>query len=313
MESGVEQFFNRYLEVKLPKYVPGVPVDNPMNGVGIHGVFDAKYNRLIITKLDYEPLVDGITYSNGKFYSGTTEVSLTDSNYFCNRSFTISYDFEAQSWISFHTYLPSFYVGSGNFFLSGYQNKSWKHHVEDKFCYFYNEQAPYTIEYPFAFQYQDEILQAVADYSKTLQYVDGYQIEVDDVYFNKCILYNNQQCSGILNLAQKPKNNMSEYMKYPIYNSDSKTILYTKSDNLYKINQFWSLVKDHKQPIFKRSCEALSFDKELNQENMNYSKMAFKKAPLRAKDLKCRFTLDNRTDTRIVSQLTTIQTQKSFK
>ena len=106
---------------------------------------------------------------------------------------------------------------------------------------------------------------------------------------------------------------MSEYMKYPIYKADSKTILYTKSDNLYKINQFWSLVKDVKQPIFKKTCQALSYDKELNQENMNYSKMTWKKAPIRAKDLKCRFILDNRADTRIVSQLTTIQTQKSFK
>lgn len=313
MSSGVEQFFNKNLEVKLPKYVSGVPIDNTFNGVGITGVYDAKYNRLILTKLDYEPKVDGITYSKGKFYYEEEEIELTNLTYFCNKSFTISYDFETQSWISFHTYLPSYYVGSSNFYLTGYQGSTWKHLTTYTFNEFYNQQAPYILEYPYAFEFLDEILQSVTDYSKTLQYINGDQIEIDDVYFNKVILYNNQQCSGILNLVKKPKNNLNQYMKYPIYNTDSKTILYTKSDNFYKINQFWSLVKDVKQPIFKKTCQALSFDKELNQLNMDYSKMSFKKAPLRAKDLKCRFILDDRTDTRIVSQLVAVETQKSYK
>ena len=334
MSSGVEQFFNRNLEVKLPTYFPTMPVDNTYNGVGITGVFDAKYNRLILTKIDYEPLNNAITYRDGKFYVSQrvdkilgpkdipkpgeidyvqTEIQLGDPEYFCNKSFTISYDFETQSWISFHSYLPNWYVGSNNFFLSGRPGDSWRHSTTLTFCLFYNEQADYILEYPYAFQYQDEILQSVADYSKTFQYVDGYPIEVNDVYFNKAILYNNQQCSGVLNLDPKPRNNLNQYMKYPIYNLDSKTILYTKSDNLYKINQFWSLVKDIKQPLFKKTCQSLSYDKVINQDNMNYSKMAFKKSPLRAKDLKCRFILDNRTDTRIVSQLMTIETQKSFK
>ena len=312
-ESGVEQFFNKNLEIQLVKHFSEVNIDNHYTGVGIHGVFDAKYDRLILTKIDYIPLVEGIKFSNNKFYMGEKEIFLSNTTYFCNKSFTISYDFYTQSWISFHSYIPNYYVGHNNFFYSGTKNQTWKHLIDNKFLYFYGKQEPYVIEYPFAFQYQDEILQSVADYCKTYQYIDGDPIEVNDVYYNKCILYNNQQCSGVLELQAKPRQNMSEYMKYPIYKTDSKTILYTKSDNLYKINQFWSLVKDVKQPIFKKTCQALSIDKELNQENMNYSKMTWKKAPLRAKDLKCRFILDNRNDTRIVSQLTTIQTQKSFK
>jgi hypothetical protein len=313
IESGVEQFFNRHLQVQLPNHIANVPLDNNFNGVGIHGVYDAKYNRLILTKIDYVPTHEGITYDKGVFYYNGEKVLLSDTGHFCNKSFTISYDFDYQSWISFHSYLPEYYVGANNFFLSGQEGKTWKHHTSNTFCYFYENEAPYIIEYPYAFEYQDEILQAVSDYSKTLQYIDGDPVEVDDVYFNKVILYNNQQCSGVLNLHQKPKNNLNSYMKYPLYNTDSKTILYTKSDNFYKINQFWSLVKDVKQPIFKKTCQALSFDKELNQDNMDYGKRSFKKAPLRAKDLKCRFILDDRTDTRIISQLVTVETQKSFK
>lgn len=313
-DSGVEQFFNKNLEVKLPKYFPSVPIDNTFNGVGITGVYDAKYDRFILTKIDYTPSVDGITYVDGVFYYEGAEISLTDTRYFCNRSFSISFDFDTQSWISFHSYIPSFYVGSSNFFISAQNGQTWRHHTANNFCRFYNQQSEYILEYPYNFEYLDEILQSVSDYSKTFQYdSDDNSIQVNDVYFNKVILYNDQQCSGILQLTPKPKANLSEYMKYPLYNTDSKTILYTKSDNFYKINQFWSMVKDHKQPIFKKTCRALSWDKELNQSNMDYGKMSFKKAPLRAKDLKCRFILDNRYDTRIVSQLVAIETQKSFK
>lgn len=309
--SGVEQFFLRYLEVRLPSYFPEVPIDNAYNGVGIHGVYDNKYNRFILTKIDYEPLSPDIIYKKGRFYYNNTEVFLNNPLYFCNRSFTISYDLDNGWWSSFHSYIPAFYIGYSKTFLSFGNNKTWRHQPFT-FNNFFGEVAPYILEYPYAFKTQDEILQSVCTYNKTLQYVDGEQIEVDDAWFNKAELYNNQQHSGILELVQKPRNNMSQLMKYPIYGTSSKTILYTKNDNLYCINQFWSLVKDAKKPIYVKTCQSLSFDKVLNQENMSYSKMAFRKAPLRAMDLKCRFTLDNRSDTRIVSQFVIAETQKSF-
>ena len=46
-------------------------------------------------------------------------VSLTDPEYFCNKSWTASYNFNTQSWISFHSYTPNFYIGENNFFYSG--------------------------------------------------------------------------------------------------------------------------------------------------------------------------------------------------
>jgi hypothetical protein len=106
---------------------------------------------------------------------------------------------------------------------------------------------------------------------------------------------------------------MSEVMKYPKYNGDSKTITYTKSDNFYQINTFWSLVRDVKKPLFVKTCKSLSYDKEVNQDNMNYGKLSFGKAPLRAKDLRVRMILDDRDDARIVSQFIVAPTQTSYK
>jgi hypothetical protein len=48
-----------------------------------------------------------------------TVVRLTDSKYFCNKSWSLSFNFNTNSWISFHSYIPNFYIAENNFFYSG--------------------------------------------------------------------------------------------------------------------------------------------------------------------------------------------------
>jgi hypothetical protein len=198
----------------------------------------------------------------------------------------------------------------------------WRHLTNPEiYNTFYGTTEPYVIEYPFAYKFMDEILQNIKDYTKVYKYSpselgvfnDNARVEVDNVWFNKAILYNGQQCSGLLELAPKPKNNLKDYGKYPIYNADSKVITYTKNDNFYQYNTFWSLVKNKSIPMFTASCESLSIDKILNQSNMDYSKRSFKKEPLRAKELKVRHILDNRSDIHLTSQFIVAPTQNSYK
>ena len=198
----------------------------------------------------------------------------------------------------------------------------WKHLLNTtKYNNYYGKIYPYIIEYPFAYQYQDEILQNVQDYSRVYKHIkdpfnsftDFEKVEVNNEWFNKAVLYNGQQSSGILNLVPKPINNLKEYVSYPKFNLDSKSILYTKSDNLYQYNTFWSIVKNTSEPLFIKSCENLSIDKEVNQSNMDYSSRSFKKEPLRAKYLKIRHIKDDSDDTHIVSQFIKGTTQKSYK
>lgn len=186
---------------------------------------------------------------------------------------------------------------------------------------FYGCIHPYIIEYPFAYKYQDEILQNVKDYSKVYRYIpsvdgvfnDNQKVETDQHYFNKAVLYNGQQSSGVLELVPKPLNNLNQYMKYPLYNAESKTITFTKSDNFYQYNTFWSLIKSKTVPLFINSCQSMSIDKIVNQANMDYGKRSFKKEPLRAKELKVRHILDNSSETHIVSQFIITPAQISYK
>jgi hypothetical protein len=186
---------------------------------------------------------------------------------------------------------------------------------------FYGAIEPYIIEYPFAYKFKDELLQNVVDYTKAYEYLsipdgvfnDNTRIETNDKWFNKAILYNGQQSSGLLELVAKPMNNMRAYMQYPILNADSKTITYTKSDNFYQYNTFWALEKSSQVPLFNTSCESLSIDKVINESNMDYGPRSFKKATLRAKEVKVRHILDNSSTTHLVSQFILTPAQISYK
>jgi hypothetical protein len=228
--SGLNRFFTDHLAFEILRYFPNVPTDNHFNGVGLHGVYDSKFDRIIITKLDYVPLRNDIKYDaaanefyienvfpqnpatttttttlpptcfcyevvitsdgGGESFSGgivyndcdtgemiyrtflnpgtyyqcavegtvhfsfgdgsitltgtcegcgtttttssttstttttypiitRTVVDLTDVNYFCNKSWSLSFNFNTMSWISFHSYIPNFYIAENNFFYSG--------------------------------------------------------------------------------------------------------------------------------------------------------------------------------------------------
>jgi len=186
---------------------------------------------------------------------------------------------------------------------------------------FYGKTEPYILEYSAAYKYNDEILQNIKSYDKVYEYLpisDGVfnyntKIETDDKYFSNLIIYNGQQCSGMLNLFPKPLHNMKEYLSYPKFKSDGKDILFTKSDNFYNVNTFFNVLKDTKVQMFNNSCESLSIDKVLNQDNMDYGVRSFKKDTIRAKDLKFRYILNNSCTTHIVSIFNIHSTQISYK
>jgi len=64
--SGVNKFFTDHLSFEISNYFPNVSTDNHYTGVGLHGVYDSKFNRVIITKLDYTPLSPDIKYDEEK-------------------------------------------------------------------------------------------------------------------------------------------------------------------------------------------------------------------------------------------------------
>jgi hypothetical protein len=114
-----------HLPFEILKYFPTVNTDNHYNGIGLHGVYDNRFERIIITKIDYIPINPEVKYNEQEDYfyiinnQIEVEVYFDDLQYFCNKSWTISFDFHTKRWISFHSYIPNFYIGENNFFYSG--------------------------------------------------------------------------------------------------------------------------------------------------------------------------------------------------
>ena len=131
--SGMNRFFTDHLAFEILRYFPNIPIDNHFKGLGLHGVYDSKYDRVIITKLDYIPKLKNIVYDSADFNfyleeevaccNGTEtvrkQVYLTDLEYFCNKSWTLSFNVNTKSWVSFHSYIPNWYIAENNFFYSG--------------------------------------------------------------------------------------------------------------------------------------------------------------------------------------------------
>lgn len=264
------------------------------------------FNNILGTDISKASLVEGISFNVENSVTFVTVFSIGDCTY--SKKVNLE-DIQQKDW-----------AGTSNKTIS--TGCIWKH-LTDEINYnkFYGVIRPYILEYPISYSFQDEILQNVKDYTKVFKYLPqgsgvftyNDKIAVDDSWFNKAIVYNNQQSSGLLELKIKPKNNLKNYMTYPMYNLLSKTILYTKSDNFYQYNSFWSIVKDKSVPLFIDSCESLSIDKVINQINMDYAIKSFKKEPIRAKDLKIRHILDDKSDIHLVSQFILTPSQKSYK
>jgi hypothetical protein len=122
--SGVNRFMTDHLAFEILRYFPDADVDNNFTKIGLHGVFDSKYDRIIISKLDYIPLpqwIPTMTYNTTtkEYYVDGQVVQLLDSKYFCNKSWTLSFNMNTKSWVSFHSYIPNYYIGENNFFYSG--------------------------------------------------------------------------------------------------------------------------------------------------------------------------------------------------
>jgi hypothetical protein len=265
-----------------------------------------QWNNVIATDVSRESLINGVGYM---LDDGVTMIKLSSTGE-----------------CSYEKVVGIVSMTANEFFSTEVESVStgclWKHLVTPTvYNTYYGNIEPYTIEYPLAFEYHDELVQNVKDFTKVYRYLpntDGApsgndRVELDREYFNKAIIYNGQQCSGLLELVPKPLHNLKDYMSYPKYNSNSKTITFTKSDNFYQYNTFWSVYKDKSIPMFLKNCKSLSIDKELNQSNMDYSYRSFQKEPIRSKEVRVRHILDNRGDIHLVSRFVFIPSMISYK
>ena len=125
---GMEDWFKTNLRFVLEDYGFINTYDNPIFGFGYSSIWDPKNRRIILTKREYTPTPQFIINSSDisfdtiikKFKITSTGARLEWSNaqYFDKGGWTISYSPEANTWTSFHDYIPYIYFNTSTDFYS---------------------------------------------------------------------------------------------------------------------------------------------------------------------------------------------------
>lgn len=267
--------------------------------------YDDKYKRLIISKIDYEPtdklknLEEFVQYRANDFLLFETKIYVDNTEWFKNKSFTLSFDLLSNSFKSFHSYLPQRMLFDENTFFSTHNNKLWIHN-SGKRNHYYDTPYPYIIEIV--------VKNLMTFYTHALHYFSTsfiYSQEHDMYYqvdntFDQMIVYSDYQSTGVVNLVLLN----DEYSNIDFSNIDKFVI---KTDQNYKISQIKDIAID--TPTFSKSWTYLQnyyinnqgyMDKEFI--NIDYNKYQHELSDIKSKAVRVRLIFNN-SDIKIVTHL----------
>jgi hypothetical protein len=283
--GGLKWWFAKYLPSRLLALYPEYPYgDNPVVGVGVQLIYDNTNEVLYLTKKDYNPkfnTASTLELRNGQFYipNTNTPVPLTNTQYFEEANFTISYDPKAKAWISFHDWIPTFLIPGRSHFMSVKANSIWKHNITcTSYCNFYGVNYPFEIEFVSTTGQQVMSMRSIEYilevYNYSNQCRDRYHVL--DQNFDQAVIYNSEQISGVLELNLKTKNNPLDMLNYPQIGTNSIKIQFSKEENKYRFNQFWDVTKNRGEyipnaiPMF--NTEANGYIYSVNPAYVDYNK-----------------------------------------
>lgn len=281
---GLEEDFSLNI---LDKYkdmsIDGV-FDSPSSGVGILTKYDPMNHRFLITKKDYK-LIDEtgvITVENGHLYRDGTYLDFNDKDIFEDRSFTVSYDPINDTWISYHSYTPEFYIDD----IKGFRIKDSSNIIKMSNSDNYSEDMPFIMEVvfndnPFITKVNDSLSVNVISEDINGAFVNDF--------FNSVVMYNSNQSSGELvldsdTLTKKEQN-------WNIH----KLLDYSKDEaNKELFTNIWNDIKDQ-YPI----------DKVVNGQVIDYNKEWHRVARFRDKYFVVRFKYDNLNNNKLLCNFVT--------
>lgn len=236
-----------------------------------------------------------------------------------NYSWTISYSLEDNSWTSWHSYLPDFYINVPEKFYSwkNGNNNFWKHNVKGVYQTFYNKQESFILDYVSSSNQIETMIcddaSFILEAKKYDQDNDGYY-DVDQ-FFNKVIFYNSRQCSGLLNIVRKDNNNKN-YLSNQVKNLNVDDIIVDRTDRNWNINSIRDIRTDYNSPIWSSKIEDTQsnyyIDKILNTDSMNFNKDWSELESFRDKYLSVRLIFDKFVDTKLIMNFSNENVTKSF-
>jgi len=297
-KSGMKWWFSQYSPYALLVDFPNVDttiLDNTIIGVGCQTTYDNINEIVFFCKRDFklkEEYKGRIRYViSDKFefldFPGYL-ITLGDPIYFENASWTVSYDPKAKAFISFHDWQPNLVMSSKTYYMTVKDDGIWKHNlVCDSFCNYYG------VNYPFEVEYVQNQGQTVTT-TRSIEYIlECYKYSKNCLDYNHllnenfdgAIVYNTEQISGDLILNLSPLNNPYAINNYPIINTSSIDILFSKVEQKYRFNEFWDITNDRGQTSANTTpmwvTEANGYIRNINTTYVNYNKGATQRKKFR--------------------------------
>lgn len=309
-------WFNNNLPFNILKDFPNLNVDNNYKDFGITLGWDNRFDRLFVTKRDFEvqrTYKGQITFDGTNFTYKGQIIQLTDSTYFCNKSWTMSYSPMLKTWISYYSFIPNFYIAHENYFQTGInysQNEDdkelgiWNHLMTNKsFQTYYGKLYPYITDVVVKEQLINKQLQSIEYQADYLRFQNDFDYFYNPALtFNKMIIWSENQNSGNLNLVVQKLNNLSQALLYPKTNIDSTDVLVTRKENNWRVNQFWDLVRNKYDNVPPMLLGCHPYLKEVNPLAIQYNKPSLQKTRMSSDYFTLRFINDRDSKYMIVNK-----------
>jgi hypothetical protein len=319
---GMRNWFKENLPFQISKDFPEITkedLDNNFKGIGLALTFDKRFNRAIITKLDYKVLNEDILYDadSKQFMLNDEIVELTDTRYFCNKSWTISYNFLTKAWTSFHSYTPNYYIDGVDYFSSGLNSNGslWLHNLTNKsYQIVYGAMTPFTVQTIGKADVSKNNLNSVEFGLDAIRYHNYYDpFYTNNITFNKAWVFTQNQNSGLLELDFNDKRDLAELISYPITNVNSTTIRITNADGIWRFNQFYDLVQSRSSniPIWLNNCS--NTDKQINPQAIDYQMPDLDKRRMRGEWTKVRLTNDKESRYKMIFKWLVNKSVRNFR
>ena len=290
---GMKYWFSKYLPFYLLKDFPDFELkDNAVVGIATQTIYDNTNEVLYFTKKDYElkpEYKSSLVYIGGnRFTHAGSPVLLGDATYFNDASFTISYDTKDKSWVSYHDWHPDFLMAGKTHFMSVKGSGIWEHNNRcDLFCNFYGEDHPFEIEYTQNSGQEINTIRSLEYQLECFKYYndcrDGHNIL--DENFDRLIVHNIEQISGLIKLQVKPRNSPQAVIQSTRSDSESISMYCSKEENKYRINGITDLTRDRgeftgvERQIWITAANG--YERQINPVNINYNKSVLQRKKMR--------------------------------
>lgn len=223
-------------------------------------------------------------------------------------SWTASFSFREAGWISWHSYLPAYYIGETNKVFSWVHGTPsfYEHNFRGKYAEYYGVKYPHIIEFVSNYSPTDtKIFDTITIQTEALIWKTQEKTfsETKSITFNKALFYNSYQISGVKDIVVKRIDPYAEVLNYAGYMTDQilnnpGVILADYREGNWNLNNMRDYRKqNYAGAMFKKDLASLSssyyIDKIVNPDAIDLQKNWTELESFRDKYLVVRLIFDN--------------------